>query len=166
MTSACHFPEENCREEKGTGPDRVLRKTVEILGILERMSRGEAADFSEAYADLVGLKHQLGKREEDHKLGESLCGIIGALANNLSGLRSDHRRHHERFRKVRLTKVRGESAVEIAMVGWEFDLPVVGKPYRVIKEDGGTIHTSVVTRVDSGNLQTKNSVYQVEVLEE
>jgi hypothetical protein len=118
-----------------------LKETVEILKILEEISRGEEGDYSEHFADLVGLKDRLGRRKEDRRLGETLCSTLESLATNLQQLvkrRGD-------LRKVRITKVSGRKGarlgLQIVIVGWEEE----------VTED---------------YFQTQNSLYRLEVLHE
>ncbi len=146
--------------------DRVLKETVEILKILEEISRGEEGDYSEHFADLVGLKDRLGRRKEDRRLGETLCSTLESLATNLQQLvkrRGD-------LRKVRITKVSGRKGarlgLQIVIVGWEEERPCVGKNYRLFKEDGGIFRSALVTRVTEDYFQTQNSLYRLEVLHE
>lgn len=147
--------------------DRVLQKTVEILQILEKRAKGEDVDFTEAYAELVGMKDQLGRRKEDHRLGETLCITIEGLADTMSRpVPSKAESREDSHRKVRLTKMSGDKSQGKAIVGWEDKAPLVGQGYRVFREDGGIILTSVVIKVASGEIRTRNSVYQIEVLEE
>lgn len=159
--------EKNRRERIRRGSDLVLQKLLQVLRILEKVSRGEDADFSEAYADLVGMKDQLGRRAEDRKLGESLCAIIEAIATNLGRpIQTKEQPSEDRTRKIRLTKIKGKKDLKKAVVGWEEKPPEVGQRYRVFKDDGGIVNTSAVTKVASDHLQTENSVYLLEVLDE
>lgn len=157
---------ENRRRDKRRYADLALKETVEILQILERISRGEEADFTERYADLVGMKDRLGRRQEDRKLGESLCATIEAIASNLGQLVGKERR----LRKVRITKMSGERSsqmqVQTSVVGWEENRPQVGKSYRLFKDDGGLFRSARVIKVTPDYFQTQNSVYRIEVLRE
>jgi hypothetical protein len=74
----------------------------------------------------------------------------------------------ERGQKVRLTKVIGPEdgiKLQFPLLGLEEAAPVVGESYRMLKEDGGTFCTSVVTKISPGYIQTLNSVYKIERLE-
>lgn len=146
--------------------DRALRHTVEILKLLDRMLKGEKVDFGEYYADLVGMRCSLGRREEDKVLAESLCSALGVLAADIQGLTGQSKT----LRRVRLTKMSGRSnaALEVhsAFVGWEQDRPKVGSNYTVFKDEGGVFRSAMVIRVREGEFQTRNSIYRVEVLEE
>lgn len=100
--------EQNQRKKPRRNSDRLLQKTAEILRILERIYRGEEADFSEAYADLVGMKDQLGRRREDRELGDSLCASIEAIASHLGRpVRTEERRREGRLRGIRLVDMPG-----------------------------------------------------------
>jgi hypothetical protein len=156
--------EKNRRKTVRRGSDLVLQRTVEVLRALERTSIGEEADFTEAYADLVGAKDKLGRRREDREIGESLCASISAIAENLSRCsRADKEAREEQPRKIRLTKIR-EGAADGAHVGWEEGSPVIGQSYRLFTEAGGVIRTSAVTEVGCGFIQTLNSRYRIDVL--
>jgi hypothetical protein len=154
------------RRDKRRDADRVLREVVDILRILERISQGEEIDFSETYTDLVGMKDKLGRREEDHKLGEALCTALESLARNLGALLEKERQ----LRKVRIIKLSGRKGasldIQSSLIGWEEDRPKIGKHYRVFKEDGGVFRSALVTKVAHDHFQTQNSLYQIEVLQE
>lgn len=154
------------RKEKRRDIDRVMEKTVELLRELERLSGGEEVDYSESYADLVGMKDWIGRREEDRKLGETLVSTIGSIAANIAQLQEKGKRP----RKVRVTKMSGKEGaqldVQTTIVGWEEARPRVGRNYRLIQEDGGVFSSAPLTKIASGYFQTRNSLYQIEVLEE
>ncbi len=146
--------------------DRALRHTVEILKLLDRMFKGEKVDFGEYYADLVGMRSSLGRREEDRLLAESLCSALEALAADIQGLTGANKT----LRRVRLTKMGGKrgAALEVhsSLVGWEEAQPKVGSNYTLFKDEGGVFRSAVVIRVAEGQFQTRNSLYRIEVLEE
>jgi hypothetical protein len=158
--------EQNRRQQARRRTDRALQETIEILRVLERISRGEDGDFGEQYADLVGLKDRLGRREEDRRLGESLCSAIEAIATNIGSLLEKDKR----LRKVRVTKMSGRKGAQVevqsSVVGWEEMRPRVGKSYRLFKDDGGVFRSAVVMKVVPGYFQTQNSLYRVEVVQE
>jgi CHAT domain-containing protein len=98
--------DEDQRKETRRGTDLILHKIVEILRVLEMISRGEDADFTEAYADLVGMRDQLGKRSEDRELGETLCRTIEAIAVQLDrALHARERSPEGRPRKISLAGI-------------------------------------------------------------
>jgi hypothetical protein len=157
---------ENRRKEIRRETDRVLDKLLETLQVVEKISRGEQADFTEAYADLVGLKNQLGRREVDRRIGDALCATIGAIASNIGHPgETKEQPAEERLRRVRLTKVSGGKG-HATIAGWEEAPPEVGKSYRVFQENGSVVRTSPITRVSEGFVQTRNSLYQLEILGE
>jgi hypothetical protein len=153
------------RKNKRRQSDQVMMKTVDILKSIERVSRGEDVDFKETYADLVDLKNQLGRREEDRTLGEMLCSTIESIAENIGrpvsqvGLDSD-----DEPRKVRVRKVGKKNGDRNVGVGWEECFPLIGKRYSVFMDDGRVFRTSVVTKVNAERIYTRNSLYQIEVL--
>jgi|Deesub1362B_J571_1020462.scaffolds.fasta_scaffold02675_5 hypothetical protein len=156
--------------------DRILRKILEVLRDLEKVSEGQHVDFTEAYADLVALKDQLGRRREDRKLAEDLCATIESLAHRLSpqeALNSTQQQgiQEERPRRVRLFKVSGgglgtQVSGTPTVEGWEESPPQTGKVYRIFKDNGGLFRTSVIRKVSSGYIQTQNSLYRLEVIQE
>lgn len=155
--------------------DRVLRKVVEILQILEKLSEGEQVDFTEAYADLVGMKDQLGRRKEDRRLGDDLCATLGTTAAIIvqhaaepvpAPAPAPARAHEERLRKVRLTKAsQTKKGADAAVVGWEESPPALGKSYKIFTDTGGVFRTSILVKVAPGYIRTRNSLYEVQVLE-
>ncbi len=155
------------RQQPRRNSDKVLRKILEVLRVVERLSRGEDVDFTEAYADLVGLKDQLGRRKEDRELGEALCVTLGSIASNIVG---GSKRPESTFtpkRKVRLLRRAGGSGRTDAVIeGWEQHPPVLGKSYVVLQENGRFVRTSSLTKITGNVLQTRNSIYELEILEE
>lgn len=157
-------------QERRKGPrrraDEALRRTVRAIQALDRLARGVSLDFGEYYADLVGMRYALGRREEDRKLAEGLCTALESLASSIRGLLGKE----GRLRKVRVTKVRGkkDSGLEarLAVEGWEEARPKVGSTYRVFRDDGGVFRSGTVIKVAKDLFQTRNSVYKIEVLEE
>jgi hypothetical protein len=156
----------NRRKDQRRHSDRALEETVQILQILEKVSQGDEIDFTEHYADLVGMKDRIGRRQDDRKVGESLCLAIEALADNIAHLLSKEKG----LRKVRVTKMSGKKEgrvkVQSSLVGWEEMRPHVGRTYRVFKDDGGVFRSAVVTKVLPGYFQTQNSVYRLDVVTE
>jgi hypothetical protein len=156
--------DENRRKKRRRLGDRVLRKTVDTLQILAKISGGREGDFSEYYADLVGAKALVGRRQLDRRLGDILCSSIEAIAANINKLLEQQKA----LRKVGVTKMRGKKtspmAVKTSVVGWEAERPCVGKNYRIYKEGGGIFRSARVTEVKPGYFQTKNSLYRIEVL--
>jgi hypothetical protein len=153
------------RREPRRESDRILLKVLEILRVVERLSRGEDVDFTESYADLVGLKDQLGRRKEDRELGEALCATIGAIACNVT--QTGTRDQQTGKRRVRLTRLGGgKGELNKVIEGWEDGEPRVGKSYRVFQDSGRVIRTSPLTRVSGEFLQSRNSLYQLEVIGE
>ena len=155
------------REQPRRNSDKVLRKILEVLRVVERLSRGEDVDFTEAYADLVGLKDQLGRRREDRELGEALCVTLGSIASNIVG---GFKRAESSFaprRKVRLSRRAGGSGrTDTVIEGWEQHPPVLGKSYVVLQENGRFVRTSSLIKITGNVLQTRNSIYELEILEE
>lgn len=153
---------ERRRESRRTS-DRVLVKILEILKVVERMSRGERVDFTETYADLVGLKDRLGRRREDRELGEALCAIIGAIACSVAD--TDAQAARPQRRRVRLTRLGGGKGEQLRVIeGWEEEEPQEGKSYRILQDNGRLVRTSTLTRVSGEFLQSRNSLYKIQVL--
>ncbi len=151
------------RKELRRESDRILLKMVEILRVVEKLSRGEQVDFTEAYADLVGLKNQLGRRKEDRDLGEALCATVGAIACNVA--QQGPGSYQGGRRRVRLTRLGGgKGQTHRVIEGWENGEPQLGKSYLIFQDSGRVVRTSPLTRVSGAFLQTRNSLYQLEIL--
>lgn len=154
------------RQQSRRNSDKVLGKILEVLRVVERLSKGEDVDFTEAYADLVGLKDQLGRRREDRELGEALCVTLGSIASNIVSLTA-RGADYTRKRKVRLRRCGGGLQIlDTIIEGWEQQPPVVGKSYVVLQENGRFIRTSSITKITGKFLHTRNSVYELEILEQ
>jgi len=162
--------EEKRKRETRRQSDLVLFKVLEILSILARISRGEEADYGEAYADLVGMRDKLGRRKEDRILAEEICAAIEAIARNIGyHLHGGSDLGSKNLRKVRLTKVGGGGTAADghgAIVGWEERPPRMRKTYRIFLEDGNIVTTTSVVKAVPGFIQTKHTLYQLEVLDQ
>ena len=158
--------DEDRRGKKRRRGDHVLQRTIEVLEKLEKISEGNIEDFTEHYADLVGVKDLVGRRKRDRTVGELLCSTIESLATNLDTLLQQD----QSLRKVRITKMRGKKtsrvAVHTSVVGWEAEQPSVGDRYQLYKDGGGIFRSAVVTEVKSEYFKTKNSTYRIEVLDQ
>ncbi|MEJ5376571.1 MAG: hypothetical protein WHX93_08330 [bacterium] len=153
------------RKEQRRESDRILMKILEILRVVEKLSRGEQVDFTEAYADLVGLKDQLGRRKEDRELGEALCVTVGAIACNVAQRGSSGQQMGRR--RIRLTRLGGGKGETHRIIeGWENEEPRVGKSYLIFQEGGRVLRTSPLTRISGAFVQTRNSLYQIEILDD
>ena len=158
--------EDNRRKEIRRETDKVLEKLLETLQVVEKISRGEDADFTEAYADLVGLKDQIGRRNQDRRMGDALCATIGAIASNIGRpAETKEQPAEEGLRRVQLTRVSGGKG-QTSVSGWEESPPEVGRSYRLFQENGSVLRTSPITRISEGYIQTRNSLYQLAVIGE
>ena len=80
-----------------------------------------------------------------------------------------NRTNFDSSRRVRLTKIAGKSNASQrtkTIIGWEETPPREGKIYRIFTDRGSAFSTSTVIKVAPGYIQTKNSVYRLEVIEE
>ena len=78
---------EDRRQETPRNSDTVIRRILETLRVLERISQAEVkSDFTEPYADLVGLMDKLGRRKEDKEFMEDICATLQSIAINLEHL--------------------------------------------------------------------------------
>jgi hypothetical protein len=153
-------------EDHARSSDRLIEKADVLLTLLERLATSEKHNFTPSSIDVNTLKKQIKQRSQDPELLESVASALKMLAEEIiKGLLKD-----KRVLRVRLTKMINKAMVQknttISMVGWEIYRPRVGKPYRIFMEDGGLLITSTVTKVLSGYIQTKNSVYEIEVVRE
>jgi hypothetical protein len=155
---------EDRRKKERRTAGKVLSKTVAMLQMLEKVSRGEDVDYSGEYAELVGVRDQMGRRREDGELGNLLCSAIEAIAGNIDNIL----KREKSLRQVRITKASGrpDSKVPAFTVvdGWEAARPRVGEVYKVYRDDGGVFSTSIVMEVQQDYFQTQNSLYRIEVL--
>jgi hypothetical protein len=144
-----------------------MKKTVEILLALGNPEKGEEGESKNAYADLVDLRKRLGRRQEDQKLAEDLCASIETVASRLGlPLGMDEQPSESVLRKVRLAQVGSEGGkIRPPIEGWEESYPRVGNTYRIFTDTGKVIRTSSLTKIVTGYIQTKNSVYKLEVIE-
>lgn len=154
----------NRRKQTRRDADHILMKTLEVLRLLEKISKGEDADYTEHFADLVGMKDRLGRRQEDRRLVELLCCTLESIVTNISKLL----KKDDTFRKVRITKASGRPSAQFStwcsFEGWEAEPPRRGLIYRIYKDDGGVLSTSPIVEVKSDYFQTANSMYRIEVL--
>jgi hypothetical protein len=70
--------------------------------------------------------------------------------------------------KVKVTRTKGPSrkGLPASFVGYEEHPPEVGKPYRVITEQGWHFRSSAVKEVGDGYIKTQNSEYRIESMHE
>jgi hypothetical protein len=151
------------RKARRSQVDEFLSRALATLRSIERLSRGEDADYTEDYVDLVAMKDRLGRRKEDHRLGEIVCCTIESIASNVDSLLNKDNKP----RLVRISQAsRGEPTrvADHTSVGWEPEAPSVGKSYRLYKADGGVFHSAPVTMAEFEHFQTLNSLYRIEVL--
>lgn len=151
------------RKAKRCKGDEFLMHALRTLLSIERRSRGEQTDYTEDYVDMVGLKTSLGRRAEDHRLGELMCSTIEAIAENIDKLNKKKKTP----RVVKITKTSRKDPSRLAFhtsIGWEAEEPCVGKSYRIYSQDGGIFYSAPVTKVATDHFQTQNSLYRIEVL--
>jgi hypothetical protein len=145
--------------------DSILRRIRSILRALEKIIEGEEElDFGEIYADLVGLMQHFSRCKVDKEIRDALNTTSKALAARLAHLF----RKIKQNRKVRLIKIRGShglvSRLPLPIIGLELAPPLLGERYLVIRERGTLLCTSPVTSISDRHIRTRNSVYQIEVL--
>ena len=81
------------RQRTRRNSDSVIRKILEALRVLERISQAEVkSDFTEPYADLVGLMDKLGRRKDDMEFMEDICATLQSIAINLEHLFREKKR--------------------------------------------------------------------------
>jgi hypothetical protein len=145
--------------------DEFLEEALATLQTIERLSRGEDVDYTEYYVDLVGMKNLIGRRHEDHLLGELICSTIESIADNIDDLLKKDRA----LRQVKLTKHRGKPGARVAtnssIEGWEAEPPSAGKSYRIYTYNQVIFSTSPVVEVGPDYFQTQNSVYGIKILQ-
>lgn len=156
---------ENRRKNKRRRGDEFLIQTLETLQDIDRMARGEKVDYTEGYTNLVGAIGQVGRRLEDHSLGEMLCSTIESIASNIDRLSKKGRP----LRQVKITKVSGRNGARVrtytSVEGWEADEPRVGENYLIYTYDACIFRSSQVIDVKKDYFQTQNSLYHIEFLQ-
>ena len=70
------------------------------------------------------------------------------------------------IQKVIMNEDRSYVSLGRAYEGWEDGEPTMGKQYKIICESGAILKTSDVVRVNNGYIETMNSFYKLNVLEE
>jgi hypothetical protein len=70
--------------------------------------------------------------------------------------------------RVKVTRIKGPSlkGFPASFVGYQESPPEIGRPYRVITEQGWHFRTSIVREVGDGYIKTQNSEYRIELLDE
>lgn len=146
--------------------DHLLMETIKVHRTLLELLHGKSANFSAALRRLEQMGLDLGRREQDKKMGEALRGGLDAIAKRLLELGIIE----QLPRKVKVIKVLGKESsffpVGTEKIGWEMDLPRLGQRYCVYLEDGRVFRTGEVTEMGHGHFRTGNSVYELQVLEE
>lgn len=146
--------------------DQLLMETIKVHRTLLELLHGKSANLSAALRRLEKMGLDLGRREEDKRMGEALTGGLDAIAKRLLDLGIIE----QLPRKVRVIKVLGKEnssfPVGTQRVGWEMDLPRLGQRYCVYLDDGRVFRTGEVTEMGQGHFKTGNSVYEIQVLEE
>lgn len=146
--------------------DHLLMETIKVHRTLLELLHGKSANLSAALRRLEQMGLDLGRREEDKKMGEALKGGLDAIAKRLLELGIIE----QLPRKVKVIKVLGKDGssfpVGTERVGWEMDLPRLGQRYCLYLEDGRVFRTGEVTEMGQGHFRTGNSVYELQVLEE
>jgi len=146
--------------------DRLIRETMELHRAIIDMMEGKGGDLPAVLTKLRRMGCELGRREEDRRLGEVLSAGLEGIVRRLVELGVIE----QVPRKVRLRKVLGkaEKAFPVGMekVGWEMDLPKVGERYSLYLDDGRVFRTGDVLEYEERHFRTRNSVYEIQVIEE
>jgi hypothetical protein len=82
---------------------------------------------------------------------------------------SEHAEQSGVGRRVKITKLLGKEIdikLRSTFVGFEVMPPEEGKGYRLALDDGRMLHTSPVVQVMPRFIETQNSLYELEILEE
>ena len=144
--------------------DEFLNQTLVTLQNIEKIVRGEHSDYGEHYAHLMRIKEKVGRRHEDHELGEMLCSTIESIASNLDTLLNPHKP----LRQVKITKVSGRRGARLrsytSIEGWEAEQPRVGECYLVYTYDASVFRSSEIIEVKADYFQTQNSLYRIQLL--
>jgi hypothetical protein len=146
--------------------DQLLLETIRVHRVLLSMLQGKGGNMSSALRRLQQLGVDLGRRDDDRRLGQTLSeGLIG-IANRLLELGIID----QLPRRIRLTKILGKSngkfPVGMEKVGWEMEIPKVGERYCLYLDDGRVFRTGQIAEYGDDRFRTGNSVYKIEVMEE
>jgi hypothetical protein len=146
--------------------DELIRETVQFHRKVLDLLQGKEGDFGEILYRIQQLCAQLGRREEDQRLGEAFSETVEGVARRLVEIGAIE----QIPRRVKLIKLTGKKEEEIPVgverLGWEMKRPKLGESYCLYKDTGGVFRTSPVEECDEETLRTGNSVYRIEVLEE
>ncbi|MGQ9654251.1 MAG: hypothetical protein ACUVXD_09330 [Thermodesulfobacteriota bacterium] len=157
---------EEKRERARRSSDRLIRQTVEFHRAIVDIMEGRGGDLDSVLKMARQMGVGLGRREEDRRLVELLSAGLEGLARRLVELGVIE----QVPRKVRLRKVLGKSdekfPVGMEKLGWEMDLPKVGERYCLYLDDGRVFRTGEVLEYGEGHFRTRNSVYEIQRVEE
>ena len=161
------------RTEIRRGSDVLIIQIVEYLRILSTIIDGEDYDFGEPLADLIGMKEEIGRRQDDEELIDELCGLLEKISVALVEKKklleiAEGKLPGKKGRRVRLTKLesigKSDQTVGTTIDGWERMKPVEGKIYVIYKDNGKVYKTTALTKLYEDRFQTRNSIYKIEVI--
>ncbi len=144
--------------------DQLIRETADVHRTILDLLQGKKADFAKGLRRMQVVVRNLGRRQEDHKLGEALSQSLEQVVRRLMELGII-----DQFpRRVRLKKTRGAGRskfpVGLERVGWEMELPKPGARYCLYLDDGRLFRTGEVTQCRDDRFRTGNSEYAIETL--
>lgn len=146
--------------------DKLLMETIKVHRTLLDLLQGKSGNIMGALRKLAELGLDIGRREEDRKIGEALTKGLGEIAQRLMELGIIE----QLPRKVRLKKVLGKNDTKFPVgterVGWEMEVPKIGQSYCLYMDNGKVFRTAEVADLGPSHFRTTNSVYQLEILEE
>ncbi len=146
--------------------DLLIRQTMEFHRAIIDIMEGRGGDLPSLLRMARQTVVDLGRREEDRRLGELLSAGLEGLARRLVELGVIE----QVPRKVRLRKVLGKSndkfPIGVEKLGWEMDLPKVGERYCLYLDDGRVFRTGEVLEYGEEHFRTRNSVYEIRVVQE
>lgn len=145
---------------------RLIDKTDALLTLIARLTQNRELDFTPSYSELKSLKEQIEQGSQDPELLDSVSSALNVLRGEvIKGLLKD-----KGLPKVEVVKTTGTKRSQretiTSIVGWEIYRPRIGRPYKVLLEDGGLYITSSITKILTGYFKTKNSVYEIKVLKQ
>jgi hypothetical protein len=144
------------RKKARRNSDRFLKEMRNFLkGICALIDNSSEKnhDYSEFYADMVGLREKIGRRESDKNCIDEICAYLEKIA-----LYVENRLENSpvMLKRVRLYNVQKSQSLE----GWQQVPPIVGKSYWIYQDGGKFFRTSKVIKVGEKSFQTKNSTYE------
>lgn len=144
------------RKRARRNSDKFLKEMRDFLkglcALIENSGKKDM-DYSEFYADMVGLREKMGRREADRNCVDEICAYLEKIAIHIENKSENP---PIILKRVRLYNVQKSQYLE----GWQQVPPTEGKSYWIYQDGGRFFRTSKVIKVEEKSFQTKNSTYK------